>query len=427
MRILVATAGSWGDVLPLIPAVRALKGRKHEVTMAVPPIFVRSLKRVGVETARVAGVLKPDRINRFQGAVSSNRDGNALFESYWRDLLLPDAEATVRDLLPFAETADLIVSDRFNIAAYVASARLGIPRISVGWPGCVRSDDYSPPADVMNRVDIAGGFAPTARWANHIAWEGQLDWARDRLDGITNDLLDRLGADPLDASPFNLQLRADALLLTWHESLLPSPPDWPAGVTQVGYPYTDDVPELSIGDVDGFLNAGRPPVLVCFGTAIAVGAHELYLQVVERLLSRRERVLVLGPEIGLPRDGSWFAARYLPLSDVAHRCRAVVHHGGPGTVIGALRAGAPSLVIPQFMDQPQNAALVQHLGTGAGLRPWEVDERSLDEALDRVLADDTTSRAQALASVLKSEPDPGSRLADHIEALGSGHSHVDPH
>lgn len=418
MRIVVAAAGSWGDVLPLIPAVRALEGRKHEVTMAVPPIFVRSLKRAGVETARVAGVLKPDRINHFQGAVSSNRDGNALFESYWRDLLLPDAEATVRDLLPLAETADLIVSDRFNIAAYVASARLGIPRMSVGWPGCVRSDDYSPPADVMSRVDIAGGFAPTARRANHIAWEGQLDWARDKLDGITNDLLDRLGADPLDASPFNLQLRADALLLTWHESLLPSSPDWPAGVTQVGYPYTDDVPEVSIGDVDGFLNAGRPPVLVCFGTAIAAGAHELYLQVVERLLSRRERVLVLGPEIGLPRDGSWFAARYLPLSEVAHRCRAVVHHGGPGTVIGALRAGAPSLVIPQFMDQPQNAALVQHLGTGAGLRPWEVDERSLDEALDRVLADDTTSRAQELASVLKSEPDPGSRLADHIEALG---------
>ena len=59
--------------------------------------------------------------------------------------------------------------------------------------------------------------------------------------------------------------------------------------------------------------------------------------------------------------------RYLPHSAVLPRCDVVVSHGGSGTVIGALAAGLPSVVLPMGADQPLNAARCEALGVGVAL------------------------------------------------------------
>lgn len=56
--------------------------------------------------------------------------------------------------------------------------------------------------------------------------------------------------------------------------------------------------------------------------------------------------------------------RHVPLADVLPRCAAVVTHGGSGTVVAALAAGVPCVVLPMGADQPWNADRVAALGTG---------------------------------------------------------------
>ena len=54
-------------------------------------------------------------------------------------------------------------------------------------------------------------------------------------------------------------------------------------------------------------------------------------------------------------------AAVLPLVDLA------VHHGGTGTVLGALAAGRPQLLLPQGADQFYNGDVLVRCGAGAVL------------------------------------------------------------
>ena len=47
-------------------------------------------------------------------------------------------------------------------------------------------------------------------------------------------------------------------------------------------------------------------------------------------------------------------------------CRAVVHHGGAGTLAACLRAGVPQLILWTLPDQPFFAAQLKRLKVGRG-------------------------------------------------------------
>ncbi len=63
----------------------------------------------------------------------------------------------------------------------------------------------------------------------------------------------------------------------------------------------------------------------------------------------------------------------------------VVCHGGSGTVLGALAAGAPLVVAPFGADQPRNAQRIAEVG--AGLAVPNPDAATLRAAIERVLAE----------------------------------------
>jgi UDP:flavonoid glycosyltransferase YjiC (YdhE family) len=76
----------------------------------------------------------------------------------------------------------------------------------------------------------------------------------------------------------------------------------------------------------------------------------------------------------------------LAIGDVPHewlfpRVAAVVHHGGAGTTGAALRAGKPSVIVPQAVDQPFWARAVESLGAGVTLDPHDLDAAHLAAAL----------------------------------------------
>jgi UDP:flavonoid glycosyltransferase YjiC (YdhE family) len=58
------------------------------------------------------------------------------------------------------------------------------------------------------------------------------------------------------------------------------------------------------------------------------------------------------------------ARRWAPQAEAMASAALVVCHGGSGTVLGALAAGLPLVVLPLFADQPRNARLVAQAGAG---------------------------------------------------------------
>jgi UDP:flavonoid glycosyltransferase YjiC (YdhE family) len=88
---------------------------------------------------------------------------------------------------------------------------------------------------------------------------------------------------------------------------------------------------------------------------------------------------------------------------VLPRAAAVVCHGGSGTVLGALAAGVPMVVVPLGADQPHNAQRIA--ATGAGLALPKPDASSLRAAIERVLAEAVfRNNARRLAAEIAALP-----------------------
>jgi len=79
--------------------------------------------------------------------------------------------------------------------------------------------------------------------------------------------------------------------------------------------------------------------------------------------------------------------RWIPHSDLIPRLDAIVTTGGTGTVLAALAAGVPLVIVPMAWDQPENAWRVAEAGAGIRLAPRQCTPAAIRSATERVLRD----------------------------------------
>lgn len=102
-------------------------------------------------------------------------------------------------------------------------------------------------------------------------------------------------------------------------------------------------------------------------------------------------------------------------AEVLSRAAVIVHHGGSGTVLDALAAGVPQVIVPLFADQGANGAVVMKAGLGTALvdsggaafhvpQDGEVDR--LRTLVAETMASDTVrDRAVEVAAEMSSLPE----------------------
>jgi hypothetical protein len=111
-------------------------------------------------------------------------------------------------------------------------------------------------------------------------------------------------------------------------------------------------------------------------------------------------------ELG-PQPANVRLERYLPQSEVLPRCRAVVSHGGSGSLLGALAHGLPSVLLPMGADQPQNAARCEQLGVARVLDALHATPETVRGAIADVLTDASyRSAAERIADEIAALPGP---------------------
>jgi UDP:flavonoid glycosyltransferase YjiC (YdhE family) len=76
--------------------------------------------------------------------------------------------------------------------------------------------------------------------------------------------------------------------------------------------------------------------------------------------------------------------RHVDQAEVLPRCRAVISHGGSGSVLAALAHGLPSLLLPMGADQPWNADRCQELGVALALDVIAATPADIREAVGKL-------------------------------------------
>jgi UDP:flavonoid glycosyltransferase YjiC (YdhE family) len=96
-------------------------------------------------------------------------------------------------------------------------------------------------------------------------------------------------------------------------------------------------------------------------------------------------------------------------------CRAIVHHGGAGTLAAGLRAGVPQLILWTWPDQSLRGVAAKRLGVGAVRRLSSTTEGSLVSDLRTILAPQYAARARDIAPRMTKPEESIAATADLLE------------
>lgn len=190
----------------------------------------------------------------------------------------------------------------------------------------------------------------------------------------------------------------------WNKPRQEAPATWLAQVPK-------DQPWVHV--TEGTMHTQTPFLL----RAGAQGLADLPFQVIMTTGGNRDPAEInLGPIAPNIRVERWVAhSDLLPYTDV------VVTTGGAGTVMTALQAGVPLIVVPTEWDKPENAQRVVEAKVGLRLPPRQCTPKRLHEAVERVLGEASfRQNAQRLAATFSRYGGPA-RAADLLENLNSHH------
>jgi sterol 3beta-glucosyltransferase len=393
MNISLLTYGTRGDVQPLAALAVGLRQAGHTVRLAAPQRFADLAAQHAIPFAPLPG--DPEALSR---GLNEARGPLAQIRSVSR-FAFDIAGDVARAAFAACDDADLIVhSLLFTTGAHSLARLKGLPDVSVqGMPLFAPTRRFPLPA--------MPGLPPgPLSYASHVFFT-QVFWHMGNWGyaGLRRTHPDVAGMKlhwPFDRR----NPHPTPLLFAYSPSVLPRPDDWSAPSVHVcGYLFLDAPagyqPPSALAD---FLAAGEPPVCVTFGSMVNRLAGRLHEAALAALKQTGQRaVIVRGWGTALPdhpdRDLLYFDASPLFLVDDAPydwlfpRCKLIVHHGGAGTTASALRAGAPSVVLPHAADQAFWGRRVAALG--AGPRPIPVKRAT----------------AAALAAALREASGPGMR------------------
>jgi UDP:flavonoid glycosyltransferase YjiC (YdhE family) len=108
-------------------------------------------------------------------------------------------------------------------------------------------------------------------------------------------------------------------------------------------------------------------------------------------------------------------AGFLPQASIIPMCDLVITHGGNNTITECLHFGKPTIVLPLFWDQYDNAQRMQELGLGIRLDTYRFTDAQMHAALDRLLGDARLRGRLASAAATIQQRDGVRKAAQLIE------------
>jgi UDP:flavonoid glycosyltransferase YjiC (YdhE family) len=323
MKMLLATWDCAGGFTPELTLIGGLAARGHDVHVAAHQSVRTRVERAGATFEHLPNIVDYD--SRVPIAPEQERD--LIYEGLlFSEAFAHDFSAVARRLQPDVELIDL-----FLLTSAVAARASGIPIAFLT-------------TTIFKFMEWLGGpysqhFARLQAFATGLGYE------------LPKTFMDLLGVSPVIAStfrPFEL------------------PTTFPPGYFSAG-PLRDSA---SMGGASAFRRRSpeKPLVLVSLSTSYMNQAATLKTLCQAVGMLDVEAVITTSDAIdpqSFEAAANTHVLRYLPHDVILPITRLVVTHAGHGTVMSAVSAGVPMLLLPMGRDQRMVAARAAELGFGA--------------------------------------------------------------
>jgi UDP:flavonoid glycosyltransferase YjiC (YdhE family) len=410
-----------GDVFPYVPVASELAARGHHVVYVTPREYHSVFHNEAFE-CRASGTdfsgVELDQRGAYIRRWGRRLGGGMVLRLYLGELMVPHLPVLYARIHEALAGADLLVSHpAASLVGRMAAEVRGVPWVVADlFPMLVPTGDHPP-----SGVPLPAGRTPRRRAVNRAAW--RLGAANAATRWVTSERAFRsfrteLGLPTERGYALNGRLSPHHNVALVSPAYFPPPPDLPGNYTMVGFTHwSTPVGYQLADDVEEYLAAGEPPVLVTLGSSAAAAAPDVFDAAAEALdrLGRRGLFLVSNQanvaSMG-SRPGMW---DFVPITPLLARCAAVVHSGAHGTNAIVMAAGLPAVIVPQLFDQVWHGRRVAALGTGRHVR--RASPRALAAAVAEVTEEPSyRGRAVEFAARLAEEDGPR-RAADQIEAV----------
>jgi UDP:flavonoid glycosyltransferase YjiC (YdhE family) len=199
--------------------------------------------------------------------------------------------------------------------------------------------------------------------------------------------------------------------------------EWDARHPFVGV-LTLELPTDFDDEVESWVAAGDPPIYFGFGSMPVESPADTIRMIADACSELGERALICIGSTGseeLPQFDHVKVVDVVNHAAVFPACRAVVHHGGAGTLSAGMRAGVPTLVLWIGAEQPVWAMQVRKLKVGSARRFSRINRKSLVAELRKVLAPEYSLRAREVAAQMTKASASVTITADLLEDAARPH------
>jgi UDP:flavonoid glycosyltransferase YjiC (YdhE family) len=390
---LIVAHGTDGDVLPVIRIGRELSRRGHRTVLLSHARYARRARTAGVRFVALDTLTGDELGQADDGAdinnIGERRDLDRVRDYYERHGFRGQFGFECRAMQRLHRDGDtVLVGLSLTMLSVLAAAEL-----------------LDAPAVCL----AASPFSLTVRERAAKEYHHTLGPATDLARG-------ELGLPPVPSWPEWLT-SADAHLGTWPEWFDAAGDPAPPGTRRTGF---------ILGDEDGVADehTGLDPETLDPETVLIAGSsgHTLtsagFYHAATAAVSTLDRPAVVVTRLRelvpdpLPPGVRWYPR--LPFREVMPRVAAVVHHGGIGTIVRALHAGTPQLLLAGGFDRPDNARRL----AAAGLAEW-LPETDLDPA-------EVTDRLSTMLARGRVDRPPGITADDSVPAAADALESVPP-
>jgi UDP:flavonoid glycosyltransferase YjiC (YdhE family) len=413
MKLLLASYGGRGDIEPAVVVGRELLRRGHDVQIAVPPNLVGFAEAAGLAATAYGLDSAPilDLQRKYFTCYSRTpwklkelnrmaRETEQFAAQCWADMTTALASA--------ADGADVLLTGLiFEQPAANVAERYDIPLVTLHYFPCRAHGRLLPflPPPLSRMAMMANDW---------LAWRG----TRKGEDALRVDLGLSEATRP---APQRIADRGSLEIQAYDQLCFPGlAAEWAKWNGQ--RPFVGALAMESPTDADdevvSWIRQGTPPIFFGFGSVPIGSPADTVAMIASACARLGERAIVGagGSDFG---DAAQFdhvkVVGQVNYATIFPMCRAVVHHGGAGTLAACLRAGVPQLVLWTLPDQPFFAAQLKRMKVGAGRRFSTTTEKSLVADLRRILDPRYLTTAREIAPRITKPAESAAAAADLVE------------
>ena len=413
MKITAIVLGSYGDVTPFIVLGKELSKRGHIFSIATFAEYEKVIWNSGLQFNNISG--NSDEIVSVLLGNSQNTRNDGVNGIKFLLLKYPQL---YDEFYGACKNSDLIIYMQFGALAYHFADKFGIPVIRTFVFPFEPTKQYAPLMPHAKRNSI---FSYIADCLCSIF----MSWASLEEANIWRKKLG-LKKWHIYNSYKKINGKKIVTLYQYNEILAKPDPKWGKHIFITGnwVESTNTAPQQIEKGLEDFLDKSNDAIYVGFGSMKYKEMDKLYSKIISILVKKNIKAILpvqcksLVEKMIYKNKDNFYFIGFVPFEKIFPKMKAVVHHGGAGTVHSCLAYGIPQLIFAFGADQFFWGQQCHELGIGP--EPIDIkrkiDFHEMEEKILSVVNEDSyRQKAQQLSVYITK--DGAKKAADIIKRI----------